>query len=203
MTNAVPGKKLGAALRFSYGHGVDVTSFPSPECWIPLPASGAGPPVYYRRWTPNTSPHPDCWASLRRDDSAVPILERHWPGPILRTPQPGPVQATHDRQTETPTPDNVTPMGQSPASPIARPALLPRTVTARDAASLPGTVTRPCVGCGMPLEGKRPQARSHGDACRQRAYRRRKRAAAEAQVQRQNGHRAVLQDAGLAHVTAG
>ena len=45
---------------------------------------------------------------------------------------------------------------------------------------LPQTVTRLCVGCGQPLEEKRPQARAHDAACRQRAYRRRKKAAREA-----------------------
>lgn len=40
------------------------------------------------------------------------------------------------------------------------------------------TVTRLCIGCGKPLTGKRPQAKTHGAACRQRAYRLRLKASA-------------------------
>ncbi|MCH7999084.1 MAG: hypothetical protein IIA91_06355 [Chloroflexi bacterium] len=53
------------------------------------------------------------------------------------------------------------------------------------------------------MEGKRPQAKAHGAACRQRAYRRQKKAAAQARDQREAGRQVEPQQADLVHITIG
>ncbi|KKM23741.1 hypothetical protein LCGC14_1612160, partial [marine sediment metagenome] len=175
---------------------------PSPDYWIPVPATGSRPPALRRHWTPVSStpldqPH-GYWSTAPSNGSAAPVLERHW------TPEnPWKNRKTnHNAQTVTPGKESVTLLSQVEA------LLLAESITASDeAVSIPPllsqTVTRLCVGCGQPLEGKRPQAKAHGAACRQRAYRRQKKAGAQAQDQREAGHRAEHKQADPVHTAIG
>ncbi len=135
------------------------TRLASPDYWIPQPAKGSGPPVLRRRWAPaptgSSAPAGDHWTATRSNGGSAPILERRWASIIPRPQRGGETRTT-----------------------------VSETVTHNGTASAPPTVTRLCLGCGMPLEGKRPQAKAHGPACRQRAYRRRRLAAIQAQGQR-------------------
>ena len=138
------------------------------------------------------------WSAAPSNGSAAPILEKHW-APVT----PRKIRKTnHNAQTVTPDRESATLLSQVEA------LLLAESITASDeTVSVPPllsqTVTRLCVGCGQPLEGKRPQAKAHGPACRQQAYRRQKKAAAQAQDQREAGHQAEPQQADLAHITIG
>lgn len=182
--------------------------FPWPDYWIPLPATGSGPPVLGRHWTPAAStpsaPPRDYWTPARLNDSAVPVLERHW---ACSTPLPGqtaPVRASADseetitvaRNTSGRLTDCLTLLDRT-ATPV------PQIATPTHLDSSPQTVTRLCVGCGNPLEGKRPQAKAHGAACRQRAYRQRKKEARQTLDQRENGRGSEPELAGLARTTVG
>ncbi len=199
LTNVAPGRKLGAALRFPQGQRAEV---PPPNYWIPVPATGSRPPTLRRRWTPVAStpldqPH-GYWSAAPSNGSAAPILERHW------TPNNPWIfrKTNHNAQTVTADRKSATLLSQAEA------LLLAESITASDIpVSIPPllsqTVTRLCVGCGQPLEGKRPHAKAHGAACRQRAYRRQKKAAAQAQDQREAGHQAEPQQASLVHTTTG
>jgi hypothetical protein len=209
-----------------------VASFPSPDYWMPLPATGSRPAVLGRRWTSAFStlsaPPRDCWTLAQRDNSTVPVLERHWAcggtlsdhAPPLRrvsdgeetvtvpakaTPSPPDYLSSPDR-TATAIPPTVTPA--PPKSLVETVTLLPpdshlQSVTLTPPSQRQQTVTRLCVGCGKPLEGKRPQAKAHGVACRQRAYRRRKKEAAQAQRQQENQRASQLEPVGLHQTTVG
>lgn len=175
--------------------------FPSADYWIPLPATGSGPPVLLRHWTPAASmlsapPH-DYWTPARLNDSAVPVLERHWSCSTPFPAQIAPVRASTDSEEATTAARNTSDRL------IHRLTLVDKTITPAPLDSSAQTVTRLCVGCGNPLEGKRPQAKTHGAACRQRAYRRRKKEARQALDQRENGHGSEPQLAGLARTTVG
>ena len=175
---------------------------PSPDYWIPVPATGSRSPALRRHWTPVAStpldePH-GYWSAAQSHGSATPILERHWTPVAPRENR----EKNHNAQTVTPAKESETLLSQVEA------LLLAESITASDEiVSIPPllsqTVTRLCVGCWQPLEGKRPQAKAHGAACRQRAYRRQKKAAAQAQDQREAGHRAEPQQAGQVHSTIG
>jgi hypothetical protein len=184
LTNVAPGRKLGAALRFPQGQRAKV---PPPNYWIPVPATDSRSPALRRHWTPVAStaldePH-GYWSAAPSNGSAAPILERHW------TPENPWIfrKTNHSAQTVTAGRESATLLSQVEA------LLVAESITASDIpVSIPPllsqTVTRLCVGCGQPLDGKRPQAKAHGAACRQRAYRRQKKAAAQAQDQREAGH---------------
>ena len=197
MTNVSPGRKLGAALRFPQGQRAEV---PPPNYWIPVPATGSRSPALRRHWTPVSSttlgePH-GYWSAAPSNGNAAPILERHWTPVNPRENR----KTNHNAQTVTAGRKSATLLSQAEA------LLLAESFTASDVTvatqPLPSqTVTRLCVGCGQPLEGKRPQAKAHGAACRQRAYRRQKKAVAQAQVQREAGHQAEPQQANLVHIT--
>lgn len=128
-----------------------------------------------RRWTPGLArecgPAPDCWTSLARDGSARPMLERHWACGVRWNSQGFPV-GEDARGSKT-----VTAIGRelTGVEEIVRSVGKSATVNALHVST--ETVTRLCQGCGEPLQGKRPQAKSHDAACRQRAYRWRKKAA--------------------------
>ncbi len=209
-----------------------MASFPSPDCWVPLPATGSRPAVLGRRWTSASStlsaPRPDCWTLARRHNSTAPVLERHSASAGNLPGHAPPLPPVTDGE------ETVTLSAKAPASPpdyLSSPdktatAILP-TVTPAPAKSLletvtvlspdshvqtvtlilphpsQQTVTRLCVGCGKPLEGKRRQAKAHGVACRQRAYRRRKKEAAHAQLQQENQRASQLEPVGLHQTTVG
>lgn len=182
-------------------------SFPWPDYWIPLPATGSGPPVLRRRWSPvpsrpSASPR-DCWTPAGLNGSAAPVLERHCTcaTPWTRRAAPAPAPAHHG-QTETPARKSVT-LPHSAPLPDAAITPVPGTVTATPPGPSAQTITRLCLGCGKPLEGMRPQAKAHGVACRQRAYRRRKKEARLAQGLREKGRGSEPQPAGLARTTPG
>ncbi len=197
LTNVAPGRKLGAALRFPQGQRAKV---PPPNYWIPIPATGSRSPALRRHWTPVAStaldePH-DYWSAAPSNGSAAPILERHWTPVTSRKNR----KTNHNAQTVTAGRESTPLLSQVEA------LLLAESITASDipvsiSPLLSQTVTRVCVGCGQPLEGKRPQAKAHGAACRQRAYRRQKKAAAQAQDQREAGHQVEPQQADLVHTT--
>ena len=199
LTNVASGRKLGAASRFPEGQRAEV---PPPNYWIPVPATGSRSPALRRHWTPVAStaldePH-GYWSTAPSNGSGAPILERHW------TPEnPWILRKTkHNDQTVTAGRKSATLPARAKAARLAEsvnPIYLPVSIP-----PLPSqTVTRLCMGCGQPLEGKRPQAKAHGAACRQRAYRRQKKAAAQAQDQREAGHQAEPQQAGQVHTTIG
>ena len=175
---------------------------PSPDYWIPVPATGSRSPALRRHWTPVAStaldqPH-GYWSAAPSNGNAAPVLERHWTPVNPRKNR----KTNHNAKTVTPGKESVTLLSQVEA------LLLAESIAAIDtpvpiSPILSRTVTRLCVGCGQPLEGKRPQAKAHGAACRQRAYRRQKKASAQAQDQRQAGHRAEPQQADLVHTTIG
>ncbi len=175
---------------------------PPPDYWIPIPATGSRSPALRRHWTPVSStaldePH-GYWSAAPSNGSTALILERHWT-PI--TPRKN-RETNHNAQTVTADRKSATLLSQVEA------LLLAESITAGDeSASIPPllsqTATRLCVGCGQPLEGKRPQAKAHGAACRQRAYRRQKKAAAQAQDQGEAGHQAEPQQPGPVHTTIG
>jgi hypothetical protein len=183
-----------------------MASFPSPDYWMPLPATGSGPVVLGRRWTPaaSTTWARDCWTSTQHNSLPEPALERH-----SASAAGLPAQTTPDR-TGSHSHETVTLAARSTALPVDQVALprivlptVPVTVTLRPTDSPPQTITRLCVGCGKPLEGKRPQAKAHGVACRQRAYRRRKKEAAQAQGQWENGRDSEPELMALARTTIG
>jgi hypothetical protein len=185
-----------------------VPPFPSSDRWVPLPATGSGPPVLRRHWTPAaptpSAPRRDYWTPAQPDDSAVPVLERHWACGTTFPPQTTPVHAdSHRQETVTPAAKTTAPLAHRLTLPDRTPTAVPATVTPASLHTLRQTVTRLCVGCGKPLEGKRPQAKAHGVACRQRAYRRRKKQAGQAQGQRENGRGSEPELAALARVTLG
>ncbi len=175
---------------------------PPPDYWIPIPATGSRSPALRRHWTPVSStaldePH-GYWSAAPSNGSAALILERHWTPVTPRKNR----KTNHNAQTVTADRKSATLLSQVEA------LLLAESITAGDeSASIPPllsqTATRLCVGCGQPLEGKRPQAKAHGAACRQRAYRRQKKAAAQAQDQREAGHQAEPQQADTVHITIG
>ncbi len=175
------------------------TRVPSTDYWIPLPATGSRPPVLRRRWAPapttSSAPPPDHWRTTRLNDRPAPLLERHWAGSIPWPPQAPPTPS--DPQTATPPAQDTVPAPETRTTVI-------QGVTHSVTASAPPTVTRLCLGCGMPLEGKRPQAKAHGPACRQRAYRQRKLATRQGQRQREVALGGLQpQPSGLAPATAG
>ena len=166
------GRKLNASLRLSEEAGADVLSVPSPDQWFPVPTGDARAPVLRRRWTPAPSPSfasaPNRWTSVRGDGSVRPVLERHWAsGGGRNTRAPAVVEHIRGRNT-------VTGAGPGPAPSEEIAGAFGQTVTGDGAEPSGETITRVCEGCGKPLVGKRRQAKSHGAACRQRAYRRRK-----------------------------
>jgi hypothetical protein len=171
-----------------------VALLPSPDRWVPLPGSGSRPTVLSRRspLVPPTASVPPGghWTLARSDDSAVPVLERHWACGTLFLARTPPIRTdSYGEETVTAPANTTPPLLNYLTFPDSTPTAVPPTVTLNPLDSSPQTVTRFCVGCGKPLEGKRPQAKAHGVACRQRAYRRRKKEAAQAQAQRQNGRR--------------
>jgi hypothetical protein len=183
-----------------------VVSFPPPDRWVPLPASR--PAVLGRRWTPAASTPSaaprDCWTSAQRNRLPVPILERHWACATTFPTQTAPIRTgSHPEETVTLPGKTTPPPADCPMLPDKAHPPLPATVTLTSLDSPPQTVTRLCVGCGKPLEGKRPQAKAHGAACRQRAYRRRKKEATQAQRQRGNGSRSELEPTSLTPTTVG
>lgn len=175
--------------------------FPSADYWIPLPATGSGPPVLRRHCTPAArtpwGPPRDYWTPAPLNHSAVPVLKRHW---ACSAPLPG---QTAPILTSTDTEETTTAARNTPDRLIHRLTLVDKTVTPAPVDSSAQTVTRLCMGCGNPLEGKRPQAKTHGAACRQRAYRRRKKEARQPPNQRENGRGSEPQLAGLARTIAG
>jgi hypothetical protein len=181
-----------------------VTSSRSSDRWVPLPASGSGPPVLRRHCipappTPLAAPR-DYWTAAPLKRSAAPLLEKHW-APITTIPPQvrPPAHPPHSTQAVTAASKSVTPPPEAPKPPgamVARPAEI---VTPRLPVSSSQTVTRLCVGCGKPLEGKRPQAKAHAAACRQRAYRRRKKGAGQAPSQGENGREPEPEVGGLTH----
>lgn len=185
-----------------------MASFPSPDYWMALPATGARLAVLGRRWTLVAStalapPH-DYWTPVQPDDSAVPILERHWACGRRLPPQTTPTPtASHTEETVTAAVKTSAPLVDRVMLPSWNPRGIPVTVVLTPLDSPPQTVTRLCVGCGKPLEGKRPQAKAHGAACRQRAYRRQKKEAKQAQGQRENGRGSEPEPTGRARTTEG
>lgn len=184
-----------------------MASFPSPGYWIPLPAGGSGPPVLHRHWTPGAFralPLPlSYWIPTSPNGSGPAALERHWASDAPFTPHAHPAGASgHDGETEMLAAECITQLDERLS--LANETVTPiaGTVAAAAPPSSAQTVTRLCIGCGKPLVGKRPQAKAHGAACRQRAYRLRKKAAGPAQSQSDNGRDADQQLAGLAHATA-
>jgi hypothetical protein len=172
-------------------------SFPSSDYWMPLPATGSRSAVLSRRWTPATTVSPqDRWTPTQPPKPTVPVLERHWAAAVVLPVQTTSVP-TRQRDEETVT------IASRAASPRSIAAAVSQTVTLTVPDSAAATVTRLCIGCGEPLEGKRPQAKAHGAACRQRAYRRRKKEAARAQGQRENGHGSEPEMMGLAATPVG
>lgn len=179
---------------------------PSLDHWIRLPFKGSRPSILRRRWTPAASTAaslpPDRWAPTQPNESSAPVLERRWTrGPALPL-EAGHIPAGAGRETvtvgaSTAGPAGSVTSGSETATPIAQPAI--------DGAvcSEPQTVTRLCVGCGQPLEGKRPQAKAHGVACRQRAYRRRKKEAAQAAARRGGDGRSEPRPAAAARTAVG
>jgi hypothetical protein len=185
-----------------------VVSFPSPDYWMPLPAAASRPAVLGRRWTHNASassaPRRDYWLLPQVNSSHAPVLERHWACGVPLPNEATPTGADNYLG------ETVTPTTKSPEPPIEHAPLpdegamvIPGTVTLTPIQSPLETVTRLCVGCGKPLVDKRPQAKAHGVACRQRAYRRRKKEAAQAQVQKHNGRRSQPEPAALAAAAVG
>jgi len=185
-----------------------VPPFPWPDYWIPLPATGSGPPVLRRRWTPAaptpSAPPRDCWTPAPLNHCAVPVLERHW---ACSTPSPGqtaPARASTDSEETITVARNTSGRLTDCLALLDRTATpVPRIIMPAPLDSSPQTVTRLCVGCGNPLEGKRPQAKAHGAACRQRAYRRRKKEARQTLGQRENGRGSGPQLRDLARTTVG
>ncbi len=181
------------------GRGLEV---PSPDYWIPIPATGSLPPALRRRWTPVASTQLDqphgYWSVAPSNGSAAPILERHWipvnPWTHGKTNQNVQTVTTGSKSATLPTQKEASLLAES-ITPIHK------TVSAPPLQSQ--TVTQLCVGCGQPLDGKRPQAKAHGAACRQRAYRQRKKALTQAQDQPETGHQAEPQQAGPVHATTG
>ena len=179
---------------------------PSPDFWTPIPATGSLPPALRRHWTPVAStpldqPH-GYWSAAPTNGSAAPILERHWipADPWIHG------KTNHNAQTVTTDSKSVTPPTQKRAASLAESITesitpVPKTVSVLALQSQ--TVTRLCVGCGQPLNGKRPQAKAHGAACRQRAYRQRKNALAEAQGQPETEHQAEPQQPYPVHAAIG
>lgn len=209
-----------------------MASFPSPDYWMPLPATGSRPAVLGRRWTPvaatTLAPAPDCWTPAQHHNSAAPILERHsacrgsLPGhaPPLHNIMDGEETVTAPAKATPSLPDYLRPphrpaaaipptVTPAPANPLAQTVTLlfpdspAQSVTLNPLSQRQQTVTRLCVGCGKPLQGKRPQAKAHGVACRQRAYRRRKKEAAQAQRQQENQRASQLEPVGLHQTTVG
>ncbi len=181
------------------------TTLAEPHCyWSAAPSNGNATPILERHWTPVT-PRKDretnhnartitpAKGSVAPPAQAEAIL-------VAEGIPASDETATLPSLSQTVTPDRETATLLSQVEAL----LAAESITANDeTVSIPPilsqTVTRLCVGCGKPLQGKRPQAKSHGAACRQRAYRRQKKAAADAQEQREAGHQAEPQQVALAH----
>jgi hypothetical protein len=133
--------------------------------------------------------------------TAAPLADRmrHSAGGGPVPTQTASVRAvTHAGETVTATAKTAPPLADRQTLSDRTPTAILPTVTPTPLDSPPQTVTRLCVGCGKPLEGKRPQAKAHGVACRQRAYRRRKKEARQAQGRRDNGRGSESELASLA-----
>ncbi len=177
--------------------------------WSAAPSSGNAAPILERHWAPatprenrDTNHNVQTVTPDRTSSTLLPQAEALLPAESM--PASDETVSSPPLLSQTATPD------RKSATLLSQVETLLRTesITAGDeTVSIPPilsqTVTRLCVGCGLPLEGKRPQAKSHGAACRQRAYRRQKKAAADAQEQREAGHQAEPQQADLAHITIG
>lgn len=194
---------------------------------------GSRQAVLGRRWiaaAPTLSAlPPHHWIPTHADGGPVPVLERHCAcGPRTLPAQTPPIPArSRGEETVTPAGAAPAPLPHRPTLPDTHSTPLPPTVTPTIADSrlqtitihslhpdaqtvtlgppypAPQSVTQLCMGCGEPLEGKRPQAKAHGSACRQRAYRRRKKEAAQAQRQHENQRASQPEPAGLAATTVG
>ena len=207
LDNRCPWAETRRSVTVCAGAGADVPSFPSSDYWVPLPASGSGPPVLQRRWTPAASgsspPPPDYWTPIRLNDSAAPLLERHWAGGTPLSPEATSLYGSaHDEQTATAARPSVTAIADSITAAEGSPTLRVGTVSTKASPPSPQTVTRLCEGCGQPLVGKRPQAKTHGTACRQRAYRQRRQATESAAARQPSVPAADPQLAGPARTSA-
>jgi hypothetical protein len=185
-----------------------VASFPWPDYWMPLPTTGSGPPVLGRRSTSALSavsaPARDRWTIIQPSDSALPVLERHWACPDTSPARLAPLRADGNRDETVTRPRATTAaIADRLALPDRIPTTPPLTVTLTTLDAVPQTVTRLCIGCGKPLERKRPQAKAHGVACRQRAYRRRKKEAEQTQGHKENRRGSTPQRGGLARTAIG
>lgn len=188
--------------------GADAPSLPSPDYWIPLSATGSGPLVLWRHSAPASStvsaaPR-DYWTPAGLNGSGAPVFRRYWAcGTTLPCPAAPIRVGSYNEETATEGKKIPARLADRVALPdgVLTPAL--QTVTVRPHDSPVQTATRPCVGCGKPLVGKRPQAKAHGPACRQRAYRRRKKEASQALGQRKNGRRSQPRLASLARTAVG
>ncbi len=178
------------------------------DYWSAAPSNGNAALILERHWTPvtpredrDTNHNAQTVTPDRKKSTLLPQAES-----VLRAESMPASDETVSippllSRTVTPDRENATLLSQVEA------LLRAESVTVSDeTVSIPPllsqTVTRLCVGCGKPLEGKRPQAKSHGAACRQRAYRQQKKAA-ETQNQREAGHQAEPQQVDLAHTTIG
>ncbi len=149
-------------------------SLPSHVRRILIPIGDSWVPMIRRLWAPGSSrplaPATNRWKSIRRDGFVKPLLERHWASAVWSKSLALP-DGEHVRISNT-----VTGVDRRLASYDGVVGPIRQTVTSICEESSAETVTRVCEGCGKPLEGKRRQAKCHGAACRQRAYRRRKEA---------------------------
>jgi hypothetical protein len=126
------------------------------------------------------------WTLAGNGDSPISGLERRWTlggvagGVVHPWGATGASDATPDSNggrsgssVETDGIDALTGAGAS-AGPSSYPNDLGQHRSHGAEGSVPSGDVRVCQGCGLPLEGKRQQAKHHGSACRQRAYRIRK-----------------------------
>ncbi len=176
--------------------------------WSASPSNGNATPILERHWTPviprkNRETNHNTQTVTPGQESVAPLAQANAKFVAESIPA-GDETVSPSSLSQTVTPDrkSATLLSQTEA------LLLAESITAREkTASAPPilsqTVTRLCVGCGQPLEGKRPQAKAHGAACRQRAYRRQKKAAAQSQDRREAGHQAEPRQADPVHITIG
>ncbi len=147
-------------------------TLPSPDHWNLITTGDSRVPVLRRRWTPGPSrpfpPATNRWTFVTDDGSVKPLLERHWASAVW-SKSPALPDGEHISISKT-----VTGVDRRLAPYDGVVGLIRQTVTSIGKGSSAETVTRVCEGCGKPLEGKRRQAKCHGAACRQRAYRRRR-----------------------------
>ena len=196
------------ALRRHWAPASSTTLVEPPGYWSAAPSNGNAAPILERHWTPvtpqeNRGTNHNAQTVTPGQEKVAPLAQAK--AKFVAESMPAgdeTVSPPSLSQTVTPDRESATLLSQAEA------LLLAESITASDeTVSVPRllsqTVTRLCVGCGQPLEGKRPQAKAHGAACRQRAYRRQKKAAAQAQGQREAGHQAEPQQADLAHITIG